>query len=521
MDCVSDKGSLHDYLELNTPCFAVQGENIKVLNSPSEFYCCLIDGIMSAKRRIVLSALYLGTGEKEEKLVQCLDEALHRSVVDNRSLDVSILFDYVRGSRGSKNSKTILLPLLKHHDSSAGTNKLEVSFYHTPSLRGAWKQFLPARFNEVIGLNHLKIFIFDDTFIISGANLSTEYFHQRQDRYMQFNNCNLLANHFQTLVKAVSSFSFQLQSDGSLKFSEQCPYHPFNGNYSQFISFANRSLQSLLNPYQSVIASDSNAVIERQPGLFSSVFSSAVYLLQAIGFMKENKNNRDVAFTESNGAPQHRQEHSDPDTFIFPTLQMGIAGVRQDERVTKLLLESFPSKSHVCFTSGYFNITDDYSNAVLSSSANFDILTASPEANGFLGASGFAGNIPAVYIYFTRLFFEQLTKNESQKRIKIWEYMQPQWTYHAKGIWFCEEGQSLPSATMIGSSNFGLRSVNRDLEAQVILITKNRKLMEQLQTEKANLLKWSKPVTPETFAQPRYFVPRWVCYVSNLIKHYF
>ena len=47
-----------------------------------------------------------------------------------------------------------------------------VSLYHTPSLRGLWKRLMPQRYNETIGLQHCKIYVFDDTFIISGANLS-------------------------------------------------------------------------------------------------------------------------------------------------------------------------------------------------------------------------------------------------------------------------------------------------------------------------------------------------------------
>jgi CDP-diacylglycerol--glycerol-3-phosphate 3-phosphatidyltransferase len=44
--------------------------------------------------------------------------------------------------------------------------------YHTPALRGAWKRLMPDRYNETIGLQHCKIYIFDDTFVMSGANLS-------------------------------------------------------------------------------------------------------------------------------------------------------------------------------------------------------------------------------------------------------------------------------------------------------------------------------------------------------------
>ena len=54
--------------------------------------------------------------------------------------------------------------------------------YHTPLLRGALKALVPQRYNETLGLQHTKIFVFDDSVILSGANLSSDYFTNRQDR---------------------------------------------------------------------------------------------------------------------------------------------------------------------------------------------------------------------------------------------------------------------------------------------------------------------------------------------------
>lgn len=41
---------------------------------------------------------------------------------------------------------------------------------------------LPPRVNEVIGVSHVKAYIFDDDVIMSGANLSSDYFTNRQVR---------------------------------------------------------------------------------------------------------------------------------------------------------------------------------------------------------------------------------------------------------------------------------------------------------------------------------------------------
>ncbi|KAI9576186.1 hypothetical protein GQX74_014246 [Glossina fuscipes] len=46
------------------------------------------------------------------------------------------------------------------------------------------KRWIPPRWNELLGLQHMKIYLFDDAILISGAILSNDYFTNRQDRYI-------------------------------------------------------------------------------------------------------------------------------------------------------------------------------------------------------------------------------------------------------------------------------------------------------------------------------------------------
>ena len=487
------------FLDDLAPCFAINGDNVAVLNTPSEFYQCLLNGIKSSRNRIVLSALYLGTGELEQELINCLDKTLLQHEKENNKMAVEILFDYVRGSRGKVNSKTMLLPLVQKYSDESKTN-LKVYFYHTPFLRGATKQLLPDRFNEIVGLNHLKVFVFDDHFLISGANLSTEYFEQRQDRYVLFKNCKDLSDYFHCLIKAVGSFSFQLQSNGDEVLPKGCPCHPFDGNCSEFEQYVFNCLTSVTKcnnafaPVHHLTPTEPRIVKESESNTFK------VRSLQ----------------TERNVFSSVKQ-----DTYVYPSIQFGFVGMQQDERLTMKLLESFSQGSNVCFTSGYFNIIDAYSSRILKNFADFDIVTASPNANGFLKASGFAGKIPAVYSYLTKQFYDEVLNSGKAEKIRLWEYLRPNWTYHAKGLWFYDKDMKFPSLTMIGSSNFGLRSVNRDLEAQVTIVTRNNQLMQQLHREKCSIIKHSSLMSNETFAETRYYVPRWVSFVTTFIKRYF
>lgn len=84
-------------------------------------------------------------------------------------------------------------------------------------------------------------------------------------------------------------------------------------------------------------------------------------------------------------------------------------------------------------TSGYFNLTQAYMRLVLGAGASYRILTASPEVNGFFGAKGVAGAIPAAYTHIARQFYEQVCRLGQQERVHLHEYHRAHWTFHAKG----------------------------------------------------------------------------------------
>lgn len=64
---------------------------------------------------------------------------------------------------GRKNSRTMLLPLLQRFP-----EHVRVSLFHTPNLRGLLRLLIPERFNETIGLQHIKVYLFDNNVILSG-----------------------------------------------------------------------------------------------------------------------------------------------------------------------------------------------------------------------------------------------------------------------------------------------------------------------------------------------------------------
>jgi CDP-diacylglycerol--glycerol-3-phosphate 3-phosphatidyltransferase len=52
-------------LSSSQPCFGARGDEITLMDSPTAFYDALIDMISRAKRRIIISSLYIGAEESE------------------------------------------------------------------------------------------------------------------------------------------------------------------------------------------------------------------------------------------------------------------------------------------------------------------------------------------------------------------------------------------------------------------------------------------------------------------------
>lgn len=464
------------------PEFGISSSHVEVLSSPTEFYELLKAQIKAAKKRVVMASLYLGTGPMEQELVDSLHEALVNSLNEGVSSDlqISILLDFTRGSRGRQNSRTMLLPLLQRFP-----EHVQVSLFHTPSLRGLLRVLTPERFNETIGVQHIKVYLFDDNIILSGANLSDSYFTSRQDRYMFLRDCRDVANFFTELVATVGDLSLQLQPDDTVRVKDGM-LHPYQGDKEEYCKAANHRLMEVVNSAR----------------------------------MKQRLQQHRSLDTESTDPLDGRQEWV-PDTWVYPLIQMKPFGIEIDELVTETLLTEAERGSKVSLTTGYFNLTQAYMDLVLGTRAHYQILLASPEVNGFFGAKGVAGAIPAAYTHIEQQFYREVCRRRQQHRVQLQEYSREGWTFHAKGLWLYMPGSSLPCLTLIGSPNFGYRSIHRDLEAQIAIVTENQNLQQQLHEEQNRLYTCSNTVSSATFKQSHRYVKLWVKLVTPLIKNFF
>lgn len=236
----------------------------------------------------------------------------------------------------------MLLPLVQSY-----SQQCSIHFYHTPALRGLLKKILPERWNEIVGLQHMKIYIFDDSLLISGANLSHDYFTNRQDRYLIIEDCKELVDFFDQLVETVCQFSFQMNENNKLNLNSNFPHHPYESNRLEFTAEAKRRIEGL--------------------------------------FEKQLKRTTTSPFQWPNPGSH--------DTWIFPFVQMGQLSIYMDNLLTRQILEKVPQNAELCLATGYFNLTQDYMDSLLEASQpNIHILMAHPLVSFFLLLSLFVVN---------------------------------------------------------------------------------------------------------------------------------
>ncbi|KAF7561016.1 hypothetical protein G7046_g3121 [Stylonectria norvegica] len=444
-------------LDRLAPSFDVRGDQIRIIQTPAEFYETLKDRIRHARRRIFLSTLYIGKSERE--LIETLQEALRR----NPDVTLSILTDALRGTREAPDPScaSLLAPLVEEF----GPERVELRMYHTPNLTGLRKKYIPTRINEGWGLQHMKLYGVDDELIMSGANLSTDYFTNRQDRYHLFSSKEV-TDHFWRIHKGVGSFSFLVEpsKDDAAGFTLAWPKtnsapSPLEQPQA-FIKSTTSTLQALISPSVKTLQSD--------------ITDTRVYLLGQMSQVMK------------------------PDTSTeLPVIS----------HILKTLASPTYRDSSWTFTAGYFNPAPSLTNLLLNTaSTNNTVITASPEANGFYRSKGVSGLLPDAYTLLARRFVHRVHHHGRDESIALKEWRLGTvghpggWTYHAKGLWVALAGEANPAMSIIGSSNYTKRSYSHDLEVGALIVTTDDGLKTKLGDEQRWLQEHAKRVTRDDLA---------------------
>lgn len=453
------------------PRFELESHEIEILNHPAQFYETLKKKILSAKSRVFLSSLYVGKAQHE--LIEVISQALR----ENSDLEVYLLTDCLRSTRESpgKSSASLLARLEKEFGS-----RVDIRLYHTPQLNGLKKRWIPRRFNEGWGLQHMKIYGVDDEVMLSGANLSEDYFTDRQDRYYIFKH-GFLAEYYFRIQSAVSSVSYKLlSSETEESFSLHWPScnkaHEPHTDPARFVEVTTSLLAPLLQ------SADGRGGVDR-----SSTATTIVYpVSQFTPLLK-------------------------PDTST--------------EKRAILSLLSFIDHTSInwTFTAGYFNMLPEIQQALLETNASGSIITAAPQANSFYQSPGVSKYLPDAYLYLAKSFLSRVRDAGKSSLIKVYEWRKgvvntpDGWSYHAKGIWITCPEETSPSATVIGSSNYTKRAYSLDLETNVVLITKDEDLKSQMAGEIENLMTFTKEIKLEDFEHNERRISKGVVLATKLV----
>ncbi|KAJ5087847.1 Phospholipase D phosphatidylserine synthase type [Penicillium angulare] len=461
----SPLGGITVELDRIAPRFEISASQVTILDSPASFYSTLKHKIRNARKRVYLSTLYIGKTEYE--LIDTIAEALR----ENPELQVSILTDALRGTRETPNPScaSLLCSLVDEF----GPERVDIRMFHTPNLTGLRKKLIPRRINEGWGLQHMKLYGIDDEIILSGANLSDDYFTNRLDRYHVFDS-KTLTDYYARIHHAICSLSFQVLPDPKNKSAYLLEWPKSNGapcpldDPKDFISYSSKVLTPLIQ------ASDNKPILPST--------SSQTYVYPVAQFTPLLKPD---ASTE------------------FPAVTS----------ILRLLSESpVFAGARWLFTAGYFNIHPVLSSFLIASTSTDSkapsttegtVLTASPWANGFYGSSGVSGMLPAAYTHLSARFLDRVAAAQATNSIQLKEWRRGTvgtpggWTYHAKGLWITLPREEHPSLTFVGSSNYTKRSYSLDIEVGALVVTNDQDLKRKLGEETEWLQKDAKAISRE------------------------
>lgn len=556
-------------------------ERIQVLQTPNDFYETLKSKIRSAQHRIMISALYVGDGPLSKAFLQTLEEKV-KSVAEAASsrrlrsfpgsrTDVtstsaqrtmtpaasreSLMMEEDLGDYAQKFTVDVVLDYNRMHDRKnmmtirplaelASTYKHDVEvrlhLFQTPSsLNRLFGPF--GRSKELLGVQHTKLFVFDgEDVLLTGANLSDDYFKNRMDRYLLVQENAHLAEWVQGALDCLISLSHRVVyalEDGipadALQASEvwtpsQTPQKKNPSPHNSRAPSRNPSTESLnslrgsggLSPHTThkkskliILPTSCGVDATRDHAAFREIARRQFDLFAAEMYASSGERLR---YLLTRAAASDRKHIN---TLLFPTLQFGRIQIHHDVNVVRQVLQGVSSKMRVCLTSPYLNMYHAFTDAVLKSRATFDFITASLKSNGWSGQKGIAGQIPYFYFQLERSFFFLMESFGCGDRVRIREFTAPGLTFHAKGMWILSSSSpsvestaagpnsdvlGVPVLGAYGSTNYGNRSIHKDVEVEAFLFTWSTPLQEQMRLELQRLLSQSELATRDRFVGGTY-----------------
>lgn len=194
-------------LSAMAPTFEHSVKDISFIKTPSNFHSTILELIHSSNETLIISSLYIGCSDNNgddlsKEIISALRKKL--STTNNNNFVLKILVEGTRSSREGDNSIIVLDSLKK--DFSHLKVIIHPIFLTKKSIPDRLSPIflrLPGIFEATSNLLHMKYIVSDDVILMTGANLSEEYFTTRKDRYVLIRNAKALASFYSDLTSLV------------------------------------------------------------------------------------------------------------------------------------------------------------------------------------------------------------------------------------------------------------------------------------------------------------------------------
>ncbi len=393
------------------PTLAVNADQVQILHSAHAFRQRLLELIANAQHRIYLAALYLQNDAAGREILTALYEAKQA----RPELDIRLFVDFHRAQRG-----------LIGHQGQGGNHQMYQEFAaRYPEPVGIYG--VPVKGREILGVLHLKGFVFDDTLLYSGASINDIYLNQ-QDRY----RCDR--------------------------------YH----------QFTDARLADTMVDYMDRLFADNPAV----PLLTDSQIPRARQLRHAIRQFKQQMKRTRYEFTHRPRQPGQ--------VAVTPLAGLGKLGNRLN-RAIRTLLRGPREKLFIC--TPYFNLPKPLAKdirSLLKKGVEVTLVIGDKTANDFYIPPDepfrTIGGLPYLYETNLRRFARAHQTYIYQGKLNIMLWHHDRNSYHLKGLFVDDD------LAMITGNNLNPRAWGLDLENGLLLQDPEQLLHAPFAAEKANIL---------------------------------
>lgn len=502
-------------------CFPLRaGDVVESPYCPEAFHRTLCRKIRESSKRVQLASLYVGAAAAAASASPSSEDSAHRRAVsaannDHRERElleairqassagvpVQILLDANRALRpvpipsSSSPSTTVTSTTTSAQAcceavGNEGRDSHASGVFLLSVLDPVLQRVLPNPLNEIAGVFHVKVYVIDGDVILSGANLSREYFTTRIDRYLHLRQHDLV-EFYSTLVRT-------LCQHGAVRYGPcQVDQRRFrSGHWAAFIA-RRRQLLAALEELFTTMEPPSTVY---DP---SSVVAYAIPTFQAPA--QYFRSSKPLQFLN------HEQ------TLLNLLKSIHLAAPRTHAHSSRLTVTAR-------IATAYMNPTRPFLDALAQCCDRTVFLTAGMASHGFAPkkdqpessqrhedqSQGWA--IPNVFRHASRravahIAHRQRSRQQQQQQqqrpnspepvreqvsmqfaAQVAYYQRPGWTFHAKGMWLSvKDASATPRnkqqeaavefasderlvAVCTGSGNYGARSALRDMESNLIVV---------------------------------------------------